>query len=329
MLIAVNYHYIKESYNFEFPGIHGVTTIQFEKQLEILSNIGEFVHPTEILNIQKEIESLDEIFFLVTFDDGLKEQFINALPILNNMGISAAFFINPSNLVDSKISPVHQLHILRSQIHPKILTEFIMEKINDLNIDINFNELDFVNAKNNYFYDVDYIANFKYLLNFKLSFNVRDLLINSAFDYFLPQNSDYKDIYMNKSELVSLAKMGLLGSHAYNHLPLGTLSKDELFYEISNSYETFLNITDGIIPNGISYPYGNYESCKYPTIEIAEFCGFNWGLTMERAANVNLNTPLGLSRFDCNDLPGGKTPIYFDREDIIKNIKFSEWNLKI
>jgi hypothetical protein len=328
MLIAVNYHYIRESYNFEFPGIYGVTTLQFENQLKILSHIGKFVNPNEILNIQKEIESLDELYFLITFDDGLKEQFTNALPILNKMGISASFFINPSNLVESKVSPVHQLHILRSQIQPDILTEFLMDKINDLNLDINFTELDFINAKSNYFYDVDYIANFKYLINFKLPFKERDLITNSAFQYFLPQNNYYKEIYMNKSELVSLAKMGLLGSHTYNHLPVGTLSKDELLYEINNSYETILNITNGIIPNGISYPYGNFESCKYPTIEIADLCGFNWGLTMERAANINLNTPLGLARFDCNDLPGGNNPIFLDKEDILKNIKFSQWDLK-
>lgn len=43
MLIACNFHYIRESFETPFPSIFGVTPQQFEHQLDLLAHHGEFI----------------------------------------------------------------------------------------------------------------------------------------------------------------------------------------------------------------------------------------------------------------------------------------------
>ena len=92
MLAAINFHYIRDSFESKFPAIYGQTPAQFEQQLKVLASIGEFVSAEDIKDyIQKDI-ALPNRSIVITFDDGLKEQYDNALPILDKLGIPAIFF---------------------------------------------------------------------------------------------------------------------------------------------------------------------------------------------------------------------------------------------
>src|SRR6185437_6964047 len=103
MLVAGNYHYIRPGFEAPYPGIFGVTPPQFESQLARLSKIASFVSSADIVNALESGHPLPENALLITFDDGLKEQFEFALPILDKMGIPAVFYINTSNISESKI----------------------------------------------------------------------------------------------------------------------------------------------------------------------------------------------------------------------------------
>ena len=45
---------------------------------------------------------------------------------------------------------------------------------------------------------------------------------------------------------------------------------------------------------------------------------------MERAANLELDEPLMIGRYDCNDLPGGKNNLFKNKE-IFKDSNKSNW----
>ena len=55
MLIVINYHYIRESYKKQPTGIFGVTPQTFEKQLDSLSKIGDFINPDNLLDQEEKI----------------------------------------------------------------------------------------------------------------------------------------------------------------------------------------------------------------------------------------------------------------------------------
>ena len=80
-------------------------------------------------NIRNNIK-IKGVKFLVTFDDGLKEQFNTALPILEEMGIPALFFINCSTSKYNKVEEVHKIHLIRSIISPQEILYELEKNVN-------------------------------------------------------------------------------------------------------------------------------------------------------------------------------------------------------
>ena len=115
MLAVANFHYIRTDFNSEFPSIFGRTPAEFEFQLQELSRQGKFISQQDIL--ENRVSEEDRAI-LITFDDGLKEQFELARPILDRMGIPFICFINTVNFKEQKLSTVHKIHLLRSVLQP-------------------------------------------------------------------------------------------------------------------------------------------------------------------------------------------------------------------
>lgn len=299
MLTVSNYHYIRPEYNAKYPSIFGVTPVEFRKQL-LLLNKGTFINPKDLLNNSKQILESNEKFYLITFDDGLKEQFDYALPILDELGIPAVFFVNSSNFSEKKVSTVHKIHLLRSIISPE---EFINQIFHFDSIELE--DLEKKRAKDIYQYDDEKSAVLKYILNFKMTFKKQEKVIIKIFDHFFEEEHVFKNLYMNEQSLSELAKRGYLGSHSHNHYPLGLLNLDLIKFEIENSKKVLEKITNSKI-EFIAYPYGTKEACTDSVGKIAEKVGFKLGFTTTRGINMDFEKPLLLSRFDCNDMPGGK-----------------------
>lgn len=322
MLVAVNFHYIKENYNYPFKAIFGTNPVEFRKQLEALSKEGEFVSQQDLLKSIKGEYTLPDKSILITFDDGLREQYELALPILTEMGIPAIFFINPMNSYEKKISTVHQIHLLRSFISPQNL----LKRISVFDIDLSPAER--LLAFQHYNYDQEEGAILKYFLNFKLDLNLKDFVINQLFvDFFSSSEIEafHKAYYMDLNILLDLDQLGYLGSHTYSHQPLGLLSPENLQQEFEKSDLFFQN--EGIAPpKSVSYPYGSFESCSRAVQEMAKKFDFHIGLTMERAANLTVTDhPLCLARFDCNDVVGGKFNL-FRSGSMFQEMSLKSWN---
>jgi peptidoglycan/xylan/chitin deacetylase (PgdA/CDA1 family) len=114
-----------------------------------------------------------------------------------------------------------------------------------------------------------------------------------------------ENLYMNEQSMKELAKRGYLGSHSYNHYPLGLLNEEAIRFEVENSKRILEESTNSKIEL-IGYPYGTKETCTNVVGEIAEKAGFKLGFTTIRGSNTGFENPLLLNRFDCNDMPGGK-----------------------
>ena len=303
MLTVSNYHYIREDFTSQYPSIFGLKPDEFKKQLVCLKNTGDFISYSSLATNCDEILISKQNYYLVTFDDGLKEQFDLALPILDSLAISALFFINSINFIEKKVSLVHKIHLVRSIISP----ELFMKKISNFDTKNSFalNETEIKNAINHYNFDDVNSACVKYLLNFKLSSNQLSLLINSIFKDSYEEKKIVELLYMTNEQLTYLADNFMLGSHTHSHLPLGLMNEIEIETEITKTKD-FIYLFKNNSNLAISYPYGSKEACQTPVSEIAERFGHKIGFTMERGINKGSENKLLLKRFDCNDLPMGK-----------------------
>jgi len=309
MLAAVNFHYVRGSFDFPHKAIHGLLPMDFRAQIEALSKEGTFVSQDQILDVLNGEKELTQNSILITFDDGLREQVEVAMPILNELGVPAIFFINPINIAEKKISNVHQVHLLRSFLSSGELLE-VMKKLGDtIRTSPEENKL----AMEHYFYDHPEDAILKYVLNFKMDPKSRDKIINGLFESSFSKDeiSDfYTGLYMTAEMITDLDSKGALGSHTYSHQPLGLLDSESLFNEFDKSAEFFKSMAIHP-PKAISYPYGSKESCSEQVIDLARKFGFSFGFTMERVCNLGIiEKPLQLARFDCNDVVGGKSSFF-------------------
>lgn len=300
MLTVINYHYIRENFEAKFPSIFGVTPNDFKKQLLVLKNQNGFVSPNDLLSNHQEILNSKGNYFFITFDDGLKEQFQLALPILDELQLSAVFFANSRNFQDKKLSTVHKIHLLRAIISPQ---EFFKKIANQTSINLSDSEK--LKAKNCYIYDDSESATLKYLLNFKIKFTVQEAIIESIFNDFFEEDKIREELYMDEKELIQLSQLSFLGSHTHNHYPIGLLENKEIQFELENSKLYFEKLTNSEI-NMVAYPYGTPEACTNEVAQIAKEIGYKFGFTTSRGVNSLKNNKLLLNRFDCNDLPGGK-----------------------
>jgi len=301
MLTVSNYHYIRPDFTSKFPSIFGMTPSAFKNQLVLLKNKNEFISAVDLITNLDTILASKTNYFLVTFDDGLKEQYDYALPILEELQIPAILFANSRNYEDKKVSTVHKVHLLRSILS----TEEIRIALANQSNSIQLQDSDFLKAQSIYVYDDQESAALKYLLNYKLDFKIQEEIISELFDEHFDENSVLSELYMNEEEIINLSKRGYLGSHTHSHYPLGLLERESIKFELQNSKLYFENVTNSKIEM-VAYPYGTPEASTEEVAFFAKDLGYKLGFTTTRGINTKESDKLLLNRFDCNDLPGGK-----------------------
>lgn len=316
MLIVSNYHYIREDFKTKHPSIFGLTPKQFRLQMEELSKAGNFISQNELLTFRNK--EFDKNYILITFDDGLKEQYELAKPILDAMGIPCIFFINTSNFDERKVSLVHKIHLLRSRLSSaEMLIE--LSKISLFKLSTREKAL----AVFHYNYDLEQTALLKYLLNFKMNLLQQQEFINPLFEQLFNENSVNSELYFDEQMLQVLNNHNALGSHSHNHVPLGKVSPEELQNELKQSQD-FFRRKFGKLAMSISYPYGSKEASSTISKQINGH-GFKLGFTMERAMNSSLlEDSFMLSRFDCNDMPLGKNEL-LKAEKLFQEAQLRNW----
>lgn len=300
MLTVSNYHYIRENFSAPYPSIFGVTPAVFKQQLKLFKNEGDLITPSEFLANYEELTASKENFFFITFDDGLKEQFDFAVPILDEMGTQAIFFANSINTEEHLVSTVHKIHLLRSIIPSDILLGQLKEQKIEM-----LTQVELQQAKTNYRFDDATSAELKYLLNFKISFDKQEALVQSIFEKHFSESKILESLYMSKSQLQYLANINCLGSHTHTHYPLGLLDEVKLTYELEHSKSYLEKITGNPIQM-IAYPYGTTEACTDLVIETAKKIGYLYGFSTKKGIIDEFQNKLLLNRFDCNDVVGGK-----------------------
>ena len=306
MILVVNFHYVGEG-RYPYPGIYPVTPTAFERQLDELGKSFTFVSLSEIDEAVAGRRTLPKRSCLVTFDDGLREQYDLAWPILRRRGIPAVFFVNTAQHVTGRAATVHKVHWLRAHTPPEKFFQDVEDVCRKSSIvPVGAAPTDEVLAAQ-YRYDLPQVRRLKHLLNFQLSSDQAEVVIESLFAERWDEMAFVEERYMGPSQWCDLAEADCLGLHSHTHRPLAELSSDEAMKDLAVGMET-LTAAVGVTPFAVSYPYGGPSAVNRKVAATAASLGLRVGFTMERAMNRNLDDPLLLARADTNDAPGGKRP---------------------
>jgi len=205
---------------------------------------------------------------ILTFDDGLKEHYDIAYPILRKYDVRGYFFIITN--CENEMAQAQKVWLLLSQAQ---------ELVKRFNID----DEKYLPPEW-YTYDSPIIANLK----FYLDTHSRDL--NSVFHECFDEEAEIEKMYMTWEMLREMHDNGMvIGNHTHTHQMLAKLSDEEQEREIRVSTEILSRIEK---PYVFAYPLNSYSSF---TVALLKKYQYYWAVTAEA------EDPWLLRRVDTNE----------------------------
>ena len=301
-LLILSYHYIRDSI-YPYPGIHSLTSESFREQILFLKKNFHSATPDEIEEFVNGNYSFKEKAFFITFDDGLKDQYIQAIKVLNELAIKAAFFIPSLRFTDNESVYVNKIHWLRSNTEPieffNIFQNFLPENFKNLTLSVQQQQL----ANDTYIFDNKDNQRLKFLINFVLPESVVHDVAKKMFNFYSINEVDFCNKFlMGASEIKELSDSGhIIGAHGHTHSVFSRLSEEDLISELNINISTLFNLTK-IKPKWVAYPFGREESIPLNKNKILSAMEFNLGFTMLPGWNYSKESRFMLKRISPNHL---------------------------
>lgn len=315
--LVVNYHYIDDTENgYKYPGIYPVSTKRFRAQMEVLSKTFEFIGQDDLLKLIGKEKSLSGKKCLITFDDGLACQYEKALPILNEFKIPAIFFAVGMPYETGKVLLAHkiqwcQAHISPSEFFQKVAKEY--EKITKQVFNFEaFKISDDLIKKQYKFGDLE-VSRLKFVLNHYLDNQICEQIIDPIFEKLAGGQRDFlNSFYLNEKQIKDLNRLNYLGVHGYSHKSFSYMETADIEEDVKRCLNVLRQIAGSSANlSSISYPRGGVPvNDLSPFVSLLKNSGLKMGFTTKRGFNQNLREPFFISRFDVNDIPEGKKPLF-------------------
>jgi peptidoglycan/xylan/chitin deacetylase (PgdA/CDA1 family) len=241
--ITLLYHRIKEKDEaMDFlPTLINASPEEFEKEIKLLTKNFNVISINDALNNLKDNKPLPEKSMLVTFDDGYRDNYLNAFPVLKKYKVPAAIFLT-SDLIDSD---------------DLIWTDKIacmIDKIKGRSLAVpGLGVYTVINKKNK---DKAKFAIIEYLKS--IDDREKDKIINSM---SMGWNTDScchaaERYYLSGKEILEMAENGItFGSHGFSHSVLTKIDAGRLEREIIESKARIEEVT-GKRVELFAYPHG-------------------------------------------------------------------------
>lgn len=288
--IIITYHYVRDS-DPDWGGIHPCPIKEFGRQIRWLAERFQIVSVPEVYEALRSGKAGK--FCALTFDDGFRDNYENAAPILKKYKAIGTFFIITSTF-SGKLPLTHKLHILFSRSSPSELIDLF----NGWSKGVHLIPKD--RSINNRRKHGDILTN-----NFKeaminLPVVIREQFLNFYFEkYGLEENILCQSLFMSPDEVRQLDAEGMvIGSHSHDHNSFEVLPAEKARVDLRASkkiLEDFLGKEVGVF----SYPHGRYA---IETPDLLNEVGFQYAVTIERRSLMSQDSAFLMPRYDTNDL---------------------------
>ena len=235
----------------------------FDRQMKFLGNKYKPVSEKEIIDFI-ERGMLPEYSVWVTFDDGYKDNYTNAYPILRKYKIPATFFVTTGF--------INKLAIPCEDYISKAIN---MTRLKEIKLALNGNE-----------YKISLCGENDKRVARKRLWEIggdRGIMTEKYFEPLVTgfdvKIEEIADLFMAWEEIEEMVENGFsIRGHTCNHKILSSLTKDEIAKEISGSKHE-IEKRLGITLSSFAYPGGKRNEYNSSCFQILEKCGFRQGIS--------------------------------------------------
>jgi peptidoglycan/xylan/chitin deacetylase (PgdA/CDA1 family) len=294
-LVVLTYHRIAERDTDPFyDPVISAAPQSFRRQVEWLH---ERMRILTLLELDDRIRAggpWNEPAALVTFDDGYRDNFDAAVPILKELSVPATFFI-PTEFLESPKLPWwdHVAYVIKQTLSRRLLVKRSPSDHDPLDIELDSNPKDAVIMA---------------IIRAILDGNITDL------PWFLQQLAASarvtveterlgRDLFMGWEQVRQLADSGgrlTIGSHAHSHHDLSKLDSQSQHRELVLSKQILEQRLGREVP-AIAYPFGWAGTYTQATKTLAREAGYRLAF----ASRTGVNHPGTLEPFEINRLGVG------------------------
>jgi polysaccharide deacetylase len=255
-LTVMMYHYVRDPGDSAEAGsgIPGMSVKDFESQLDELAQKHAFISWLDVRAALQEEKSLPASPCLLTFDDGVRDHYVNVFRILRERNLSGLFFALDRRETDGLVL-AHKIHFLLVKLGLNGLRETIWKQLNSAQRER------FTEAEKGYslkyppISDEGRINLLKAVLQRDLSNEVDPLLGNLFETYVGSQKETAQDYYLNLEQMREMTEGGMhFAGHSHSHPWFDWIDAEARTAEIKASAEFLQKIESG--PWAFAFPYG-------------------------------------------------------------------------
>ncbi len=302
-LLVVTYHYVRDLPKTDYPRIKGLLTDTFRRQVDSLrANYEMATWESLVAYLDGTYQPRRDLCYL-TFDDGLKDHYKNVLPILVERGISGAFFIVTASLESGWVASAHKNHFLIATLPFDRLYKRFEQKVRSL-VPGDVDEPDEATVRRAHPWDEPKVARYKYLVNYGLPVEIRELVLDHLFEETFGDQSRFaSDLYMNWDDVASLQSAGMMvGGHSHRHRALATLEPGAQAEDLRTCLEVIQKHCPDKMAPPFCYPYGMADSFSDDTVRLVQETGFSAAFTFLHGWNQPGVDRYRLNRVDTNEV---------------------------
>lgn len=258
-LTVIMYHYVRDRGDVAEAGsrIPGMSVKDFAAQLDELTQRHTLIAWPDVRAALQEDKPLPPSACLLTFDDGVRDHYINVFKILRDRSLSGLFFVLARDETEGLIL-AHKIHFLLASLGLAGLREAVWEKLNSEQRER------FTQAEQRYRRKYPPVSPearinlLKAVLQRDLSPEV-DTLLGDLFEEHVGSESETaRNYYLNLEQIGEMAAGGMhFGGHSHSHPWFDWVDAGNRTAEISASAEWLRKIEPE--PWAFAYPYGGFS----------------------------------------------------------------------
>ena len=306
-LDIVTYHYLRDRTPDIRPGFDALTPGDFAGQLDYFERHFNVVHPRAVTEALNGGTALPERAMMLTFDDGLKEHYTVAFPMLHARGWAGVFFPPAASTGERRLLDVHKIHMVLAHSPDRAALAREVRALIDARAGrpgVRPSAEYWTQLARQGRYDGPDTVFVKKVLQRTLP----DDVVSEILDMLLvahvgPDQRALADRhYLTQEELAEMARAGQeIGGHGVSHRWLDRQSRGDKEKEIAATACFIAEVTGQQRPWVFSYPFGGWDA---DGVALLKAHGCAWAVSTEpRAAQLDKDDRYKLPRFDTNDFP--------------------------